>query len=93
MREYELVFIANADLDETALNDLITKVRGWITESGGEIVKTDLWGKRRFTYPINKQREGHYVLLHTKMDTSVGATLDRNLRFLEPVLRHLLIVK
>lgn len=92
MREYELVFIANADLDETALNDLINKVRGWITDSGGEIVNTDLWGKRRFTYPIRKQRDGHYVLLHAKMDTSFGATLDRNLRFSEPVLRHLLIV-
>ena len=51
MREYEVVFVAHPDLDENALNDLINKVRGWITEGGGEVSKTDLWGKRKLAYP------------------------------------------
>jgi len=93
MREYELVFIAHPDLDENGLNDLINKVRGWITDSGGEVLKTDLWGKRKLAYPIRKQREGQYVLINSKMDASFGATLERNLRFAEPVMRFLLIVK
>jgi len=93
MREYEVVFIAHPELDETALNDLIIKVRGWITESGGEVLKTDLWGKRRLAYPIRKQREGQYVLLYSKMAASFGAQLERNLRFTEPVLRFLLVAK
>ena len=93
MREYEVVFVAHPDLDESALNDLINKVRGWITESGGEVSKTDLWGKRKLAYPIRKQREGQYVLLHSNMAPSFGAQLERNLRFTEPVLRFLLVVK
>jgi small subunit ribosomal protein S6 len=91
MREYELVFIVHPDLDDTALKDVVDKVNGWITEAGGVISKVDLWGKRRLAYAIRKQKEGQYVLMRTQMDPKFGATLERNLRFLEPVMRFLLI--
>lgn len=90
MREYELVLIIHPDLDETALKDIIEKVKGWITEAGGTIAKVDLWGKRKLTYTIRKQREGQYVLLKAQMAPSFGATLERNLRFAEPIMRFLL---
>jgi small subunit ribosomal protein S6 len=93
MREYELVFIANPDLDENALNEVINRVKGWITDSNGEVSKVDLWGKRKLAYAIRKQTEGFYVLMNIKMPSKVGVTLERNLRFLEPVLRFLLISK
>jgi small subunit ribosomal protein S6 len=90
MREYELIFIVHPDLDDTALKDVIEKVSGWITEAGGTVSKVDLWGKRKMAYSIRKQKEGQYVLLKTQMEPSFGATLERNLRFLEPVMRFLL---
>jgi len=93
MHEYELVFIAKADLDETLLNDVINRVQSWITDAGGEIVKVDLWGKRRLAYPIRKQTEGIYVLMNVKMDPKLGATLERNLGLAEAILRFLLITK
>ena len=91
MRKYELVFIVHPDLDDTALKDVIEKVSGWITEAGGRISKVDLWGKRKLAYSIRKQREGQYVLLETEMEPTYGVTLERNLRFLEPVMRFLLV--
>jgi small subunit ribosomal protein S6 len=90
MRDYELVFIVHPDLDETALKDVISKVSGWITDAGGSISKVDLWGKRKMAYSIRKQKEGQYVLLRTQMEPTFGITLERNLRFLEPVMRFLL---
>lgn len=90
MRDYELVFIVHPDLDENAFKELVEKIQGWITEAGGTIAKVDLWGKRRMAYAINKQREGQYVLLHTQMDPQFSATLERNLRFTEPVMRFLI---
>jgi small subunit ribosomal protein S6 len=91
MREYELVFIVHPDLDDTALKDVVEKVKGWITDAGGSVSKVDLWGKRKMAYTIRKQKEGQYVLFKTQMDPAFGATLERNLRFLEPILRFLLI--
>jgi small subunit ribosomal protein S6 len=91
MREYELVFIVHPELDDTALKDVVEKVSGWITEAGGIVSKVDLWGKRRMAYAIRKQKEGQYVLFRTQMEPTFGITLERNLRFLEPIMRFLLV--
>ena len=93
MRSYELVFIVNPDLDETALTEVINRVKGWIVDDGGEVTQIDLWGKRRLAYPIRKQNEGHYVLFKANMAPQFGITLERNLRFLEPVLRFLTVAE
>jgi small subunit ribosomal protein S6 len=93
MREYEMIVILHPDLDETAFKDILDRISGWITQDGGEITKTDLWGKRTLAYPIRKQREGQYVLMNTKMNPQLGAVLERNLRYIESVLRYLIIAK
>ncbi|MBN1148672.1 MAG: 30S ribosomal protein S6 [Anaerolineales bacterium] len=93
MREYELMFVIHPDLDENAFAAVMNRISGWITEDGGEVVKTDIWGKRTLAYPIRKLTEGQYVLMQTKMQPKFGAVLERNLRYLEPVLRYLIIAK
>jgi small subunit ribosomal protein S6 len=90
MRKYELVCILQPDLDENAFNGVIEKVTGWISESGGNVDKVDVWGKRRMAYQIRKQRDGQYVLLNVSMPPQATAGLERNLRYLEPVMRHML---
>jgi len=92
MRDYEVVFIVHPDLDENALKGVIEKVQTWITDSGGSVVKTDNWGKRRLAYEIRKQREGQYVFIQTQMAPTFTNELERNLRFLEPVMRFLITV-
>ncbi|MFA5837130.1 MAG: 30S ribosomal protein S6 [Bellilinea sp.] len=91
MRNYELVFIIQPDLDETAVKGLVEKVQGWITEAGGVIAKIDNWGKRRLAYQINKRREGQYVLVEMQLPPAFSAELERNMRFLEPVMRYSII--
>jgi small subunit ribosomal protein S6 len=92
MRTYEVVLIVDPDLDEEALNGVVDRVKNWMTESGGTITKVDLWGKRRMAYIIRKQREANYVLIVAELDPSSTAELERNLRFLEPVLRYMITV-
>lgn len=91
MRDYELVFIVHPDLDETAVNGVIDRVKGWIGEAGGSVENVDLWGKRRLAYALRKQREGIYVFFKAQMPPTYTIELERNLRFLEPVMRFLLI--
>lgn len=93
MRDYELIFIVHPDLEETAFNDVVNRVKGWITDEGGSIAKIDLWGKRRLAYPIRKVNEGQYVLMQTEIDPNNVAELERNLRLLEPVLRYSIILQ
>ena len=90
MRKYELVCIVHPDLDETAFNGTIEKIKGWITESGGSVDKVEIWGRKRLAYPIKKQREGQYVLFNVSIEPAAVAHLDQNLRFLEPVIRYMI---
>jgi ribosomal protein S6 len=92
MRNYEVVLILQPDLDETAFNAAVDKVKGWITTSGGTIAKVDIWGKRRMAYAIRKQREGQYVLITAELAPTFCTDLERNLRFLEPVMRFMITV-
>ena len=91
MREYELIYIVHPDVDESAFNEIIERVNDWITKGGGEVVNTDLWGKKKLAYPIRKQEEGLYVFMLIKTDPSFGVELERDLRLLEPVMRFSLI--
>ena len=90
MRKYELVCVIQPDLDEAAFNGVLDRVKGWITESGGSVDNVDVWGKRRLAYEIRKQREGQYVLLQAQMLPTFSNELERNLRFLEPVMRFMI---
>ena len=92
MRKYELVCIIQPELDETAFKSVVDRVSGWITETGGSVDKVDVWGRRRMAYQIRKQREGQYVLMNVTLDPKATSELERNIRYLEPVLRHMLSV-
>ncbi len=90
MRSYELVCIIQPDLDETAFNGVIDRLKGWVSESGGSVDKVDIWGRRKLAYHIRKQREGQYVLLNVTMNPAAISALERNIRFQESVMRHML---
>lgn len=93
MRAYELVIIIQPELDETAVKGIIEKVQGWISDAGGSVTKIDNWGKQRMAYAINKRRDGQYVLFEMQMPPAFSAELERNLRFLESVIRFLIIAR
>jgi len=91
MRKYELVCIVHPDLDETAFNGIIEKVKGWISETSGSVDKVEVWGRKRLAYTIKKQREGQYVMFNLGLEPAATTSLEKNLRFLEPVIRYMLI--
>jgi small subunit ribosomal protein S6 len=91
MREYEIALVAQADLDESSLTALIDKAKGWVTNSGGSIVKVDQWGRRRLAYPIRKQTEGQYVFITANLEAKATHEIERSLRFTEQVLRFAVI--
>ena len=90
MRKYELVCILQPELDETAFNGTLDRVKGWVSDAGGTVDKVDMWGKRRMAYVIRKQRDGQYVLLNITLDPKAAHELERNIHYLETVLRHML---
>ena len=92
MNRYEMIYIIDADLEETASKELIEKVSALITNNGGEIEKVDeTWGKRKLAYAIDYKTEGWYVLMTFKAPAELPRELERNLQINENVLRYLVI--
>lgn len=92
MNRYELTYIIDTELEETARKELIEKVSALIADNGGEVEKVDeTWGKRRLAYAINYKTEGWYVLVTFKASAELPRELERNLEINENVLRYLVI--
>jgi small subunit ribosomal protein S6 len=89
--EYETIFILRADIDSDASEKAITRVRTAIEQGGGKLLKVESWGKRRLAYAIGKQRKGFYVYVRYLGYRGVVAEVERNLRMLDTVLRHLTV--
>jgi small subunit ribosomal protein S6 len=93
VRNYEIVYIADPDLDENSLTTLEVKVKGWIEAAGGHVVNVDRWGKRRLAYTIKKRHDGHYVFVQATMPSAAGADVERNLRLTEQVMRFMITLQ
>ena len=92
MNRYEMIYIIDTDLEETARKELIEKVSALITSNGGEIEKVDeTWGKRKLAYAIDYKTEGWYVLVNFKAPVELPRELERNLQINENVLRYLVV--
>lgn len=93
MNEYELMMIVRTELDEEGVNTLNERIGEFVRTTGGEVIETQLWGRRTLAYLIRKQREGNYVLMRLRLLPSATAALERSLRLNDNVLRHLLTAK
>ncbi|MBI4339491.1 MAG: 30S ribosomal protein S6 [Chloroflexi bacterium] len=93
MREYELVMVLNPEMDEETTASVVNRVTQSITERGGMLAKQDNWGLRRLAYPIQKYREGNYVLTQFSLDPKFTLELESSLRVTSSVIRHLLVLK
>ena len=93
MRTYELVVIYGVEQvpDLTAAH--IDAVTERISAHGGEVDTANTWGRRKFAYPIKKQREGHYVLLKFTIDPANIGELEGSLRLVEDVTRFLIVAE
>jgi small subunit ribosomal protein S6 len=93
MRNYELAYIVDPDLDEESLKELEEKVASWIEAAGGKTGNVDHWGKRRLAYPINKKPEGYYIFLSLEMPPHAGPMIERDLRLSEPIMRYMITIQ
>ena len=92
MNRYELTYIIDTALEETARKELIEKFSSLITANGGEVEKVDeTWGKRRLAYAINDKVEGYYVLVTFKGPAELPREIERNMGINENILRCLII--
>ena len=89
---YELALVLNGKLEDDARAEALEKVQNYITRFGGSIVNVDDWGKKRFAYDIQKQKEGFYYFIKFQSENNnCPNELEANVRIMEPVVRYLVV--
>ena len=90
-REYELVYIVAPTATDEDVEALQTQVAELVTEFGGTVENTDVWGRRKLAYEIGHFTEGIYVVQLLDGPGEMISELGRRLRVRDQVLRHLIV--
>ena len=86
---YESGIIINATLDDTQIEAIVAKFQELIATNGGDLKNTDLWGRKRLAYMIQKQKVGYYVFFRFEAPSEFILKLERMYKLEENILRFM----
>ena len=91
-RKYELVYVISPDVSDDQVNELHSQIEAIVQRMGGQIEKTDNWGRRKLAYEIGRHKEGTYVLEVINGSGELMKEIDRRLKVIaDTVIRHLVV--
>ena len=91
MNQYEVMYIIDPALEDSARVELINRFSDLVKKNGGEVDRVDEWGKRRLAYAIQYKTEGYYVLMYIKAPADLPREIERNMKINDNVLRYLTV--
>lgn len=89
MAFYESIYIVRPDLTTEQLEQVNKRVTGIITDNGGQILQTELWGRRQLAYPVKKNTKGYYVFNLIQGGGALVANLEARLKIDEDIIKFL----
>jgi small subunit ribosomal protein S6 len=90
-RQYELVYVMTPDASDEQVAELHSQIEQIVQRFGGTLDKSDNWGRRKLAYEIEHHREGIYVVETISGTGDLMKEIDRRLRVLDRVIRHLVV--
>jgi small subunit ribosomal protein S6 len=91
MRDYEIMYIIRPNIEEEAQKSVIERFSAILTDNGATIEKLDEKGSRRLAYEIDDHRDGYYVVMNFKADSNAVNEFDRQAKFSDDIIRHIVI--
>lgn len=91
MRDYEIMYIIRPNIEEEARKEVVERFTNILTSNGATIDKVDEMGSKRLAYEINDFRDGYYVLINFKGNDEAVNEFDRQAKFSEDIIRHIII--
>jgi small subunit ribosomal protein S6 len=91
LRTYELIYIVTPEATEELIASIHEQVEQTTQRMGGSLSKTENWGRRKLAYEIKRQKEGVYVLEVIEGTGELMKELDRRLKVVDQVIRHLVV--
>ena len=93
MRQYEVTFLVSDEVLEKDHKIVIDRVAGIISAAGGKVIKEEVWGRRKLTYPIKKQNFATYITFWFDLPKEKISDIEHELLVYPKIIRHLIVVK
>lgn len=93
IRNYENLTIFDPEVGEEKIDSDIEDLKKVITKGKGEIFSVEKWGLREFAYPINKKKQGFYVLTYFKLDPKGLKKVYEKFKFDENIMRYIIVAR
>jgi small subunit ribosomal protein S6 len=89
LREYETILVLNPDITDDVVRTTMGRFKDNLKKSSAEVLREDVWGKRRLAFECEKVSRGNFVVLHYAATPGVVEDLERDLRNSDVVLRFI----
>lgn len=86
---YESAILVNAALDDQQIEAILTKIKDFIINNGGQIREFENWGRKRLAYTVEKSKIGYYAIFRFEAPSDFVAKLERTYSLDEHILRYL----
>jgi len=91
MNYYEKVMILDSNLDDSAAEETVAKIKDVITKQGGEIFNTENWGRRKLAYELNKHQKGNYFLLQFKAPPATILEIEKLCKVIDTIIKFMIV--
>ena len=91
MKNYEIMFIVKANLEESAIKEVSKGYENLLKTLKAELVNSKDLGQKKLAYSIEKEVRGYYFLMNIKANKEAIKEFDRKMGLDENILRHLII--
>jgi small subunit ribosomal protein S6 len=93
MNKYEIVYIIfRSSLASEELESKLEKFHSLLTRDAGQISAVEHWGKRQLAYPVDKERNGNYVVAQFETEPGSLPDFERILKLDDQILRYLIVL-
>jgi small subunit ribosomal protein S6 len=92
MNKYEIVYIFRSSLASEELESKLQNFHSLLTRDAGQISAVEHWGKRQLAYPVDKERNGNYVVAQFETEPGSLPDFERILKLDDQILRYLIVL-
>ena len=91
VRVYEFCILYPYPFNQKDEQELVKGIEEIFAEAGAKQVAKDAWGRRGLAYTIGGFTEGNVIVYYMEMDPRKLKEIDKQLRILKGVLRHMVV--
>jgi ribosomal protein S6 len=92
MKTYEIMIIYNPQLSDLQIKEAVEKSKKIISSAKAEVLMEDSLGRKKFSHPIKKYKDGFYYYLKVKSYPENIKEINYNIKVQENVLRVSIIL-